>query len=429
MEVTCPEKFQELLDELGCCSEIEQKQIIEEMNEAIDRMDEKEFESILATELFNKVDKMIKEKNLSMENAILLLKHVGYYKVLLNLWCYEFYDSLLCGRFEKLIIEEEKKNEEKNENLLVDLCECYAVLNGYYISREELFFICVSCLLKVALKKEEDETTQKEVEMALLALTCLREGIEIKKKKNLKKIKGIIKYHQKHHNHTHVAYQSAWNLLIIKNTLDKNYEKLIVNELHFGMEATRELEELVRCVDWKKKEKDSERRMKMIDFAIVDRWLDIIEIFFEYFEINSEEFADLTGCMIRLCRVTRGNRSDVVYRCCSIFVKMIIFQPNLIVFNDLMKSGVFDFILEEVHNQTFNDCMTGEFLIFFLNVSRKLKEKEKDENEEVKRILFDKMEEEGFEDVIASFHEMFNFLSSEYFYGLSLNVSDYYLNA
>ncbi|KAH7826915.1 uncharacterized protein MONOS_18590 [Monocercomonoides exilis] len=399
------------------------------MKEILDEMNKKEFRSTFTTYPFNKIHKMIEEKKLSMENAIVLLKHVGYYKVLLNLWNSAFHSSLLCGRFEKMIVDEDEKNKEKNENLLADLCECYAMLFNYYISSEELFFICVPCLLKVAVKKEEDEVIQKEVEIALLSLSNIREGIEIKKKKYLKKIKGIIKYHQKHHNLTHLAYQSAWNSLIIVNSFYGDLEKKVENELHFGMEATRELEELEGCVDWKRKGKDAERGIKMKDFAIVDRWLDIIEIYFEYIEICDEEHVELLRCMKRLCRAARENYINVVLRCCGIFVKMIIFQPNLIVFNVLLKGGVFDFILMEIHNQTFDDCMAGEFLIFFLNVSRKMKEKEKDETEEVKRILFDKMEEEGFEDVIASFHEMFDFLSSEYFYGLSLNVSDYYLNA
>ncbi|KAH7827141.1 uncharacterized protein MONOS_7990 [Monocercomonoides exilis] len=178
LEMSRIEKFSEIFSELESCNKDAQKQKIQETNEIIDEMDEDEIRSTFTTELFDKMGKMIKEKKLSMENAIVLLKHVGYYKVLLNLWNSAFHSSLLRRRFEKMIIEEDqKKKKEKNEKLLADLCECYTMLHNYYISREELLSICVPCLLKVAVKKEEDEVTQKEVEMALLALTCLREGI------------------------------------------------------------------------------------------------------------------------------------------------------------------------------------------------------------------------------------------------------------
>ncbi|KAH7814792.1 uncharacterized protein MONOS_18398 [Monocercomonoides exilis] len=69
------------------------------------------------------------------------------------------------------MIEEDKKKEEKNEKLLVDVCECYLTLD--YDLSSELLSICVSCLLKAASKKEESEETRKEVEMALLALNSI----------------------------------------------------------------------------------------------------------------------------------------------------------------------------------------------------------------------------------------------------------------
>ncbi|KAH7827080.1 uncharacterized protein MONOS_17352 [Monocercomonoides exilis] len=82
------------------------------------------------------------------------------------------------------------------------------------------FFQLVCLALKATLNKQEDKKTQKEVEIALLSLSCLRKGNEIKKKKYLEKITEIIKCHQEHRNLTQLAYQSAWNLLITENSFD-----------------------------------------------------------------------------------------------------------------------------------------------------------------------------------------------------------------
>ncbi|KAH7825155.1 uncharacterized protein MONOS_1472 [Monocercomonoides exilis] len=161
--------FEKLLDELERCKEDEQMQKIEKMNEVMDEMNDEEFKSVFTMELLNEIDEMIEEKKLSLENLILLMKHVGYCYVLKNVWNLFFDRSPLGGRFEKMIFEEEKKKERKNKKLLIDLCECFVLLNNRINS--ELISICIPCLLKIALKKEENEETQKEVEIALLALS------------------------------------------------------------------------------------------------------------------------------------------------------------------------------------------------------------------------------------------------------------------
>ncbi|KAH7823428.1 uncharacterized protein MONOS_18628 [Monocercomonoides exilis] len=150
------------------------------MNEIVEYMDREEFKSIFTTELFNKMDKMIEEEKITMENAIGLLKHLGYYEVLLSLWNSAFHSSLLCERFEKMIVDEDEKNEEKNENLLIDSCECYLLLGNSFSF--ETLSICVPCLLKAALKKKEDEETKTEVEMALLGFSCIRKYYVTSKK-------------------------------------------------------------------------------------------------------------------------------------------------------------------------------------------------------------------------------------------------------
>ncbi|KAH7832783.1 uncharacterized protein MONOS_14187 [Monocercomonoides exilis] len=235
------------------CTDTEQKQKIEEMNEIVDGMNEEVFESIFREETFDKIEKMIEEKKISMENAILLLKHVGFCKVLKSVSNPCFFASSLRGRFEQMIIEEEKK-EEKDKTLLVDLCECYFLLNRWASSN--LFPVCVPCLLKVSLNKEKNEEAQKKVEMGLLALSNIGQFQEMKRELYLNEIREIIEHQQKHRNLTHLAYQSAWQFFIYRWEKDKSLEKVIVNELHFVEEAMRELKELMKCVDWKKKEEE-----------------------------------------------------------------------------------------------------------------------------------------------------------------------------
>ncbi|KAH7817373.1 uncharacterized protein MONOS_12391 [Monocercomonoides exilis] len=91
------------------------------MNEILDEMNGHEFKFIYKTELFNEILAMIEKKKISMENAILLLKCIGYYATLKGIWVSDFERSLLKERFEKMIKNEVKKKEKMNENLLIDL--------------------------------------------------------------------------------------------------------------------------------------------------------------------------------------------------------------------------------------------------------------------------------------------------------------------
>ncbi|KAH7823681.1 uncharacterized protein MONOS_5579 [Monocercomonoides exilis] len=167
------EKFSKLFSELEHCTRAEQKQKIEVMNALTDEIDDKNFKSVCTKNLFDKMDKMIDEEKMTLENAIVLLKHIGYCSVLNEFMIDGFDYSSLSERFEKMIVEENlKKKEEKNEKLLIDLCECYLMLCSIGI-KEELLAVCVPCLLKATLKKEENEETQMEVEMILLNLSTI----------------------------------------------------------------------------------------------------------------------------------------------------------------------------------------------------------------------------------------------------------------
>ncbi|KAH7814937.1 uncharacterized protein MONOS_18378 [Monocercomonoides exilis] len=174
-DIDISEKFSRLIHELEDRGEKEQIQKIEEIDRLMEGMDKEKLDSAFKEQLFSRMDKMIEEKKMSLENTIALLKHMGYWKVLNYSISYDFIYSSLGKRFERLIVEEEKKKEEeRNEKFLVDLCECCMMLCDGYVS-EELLSICMSCVLQVALrKKEKNEETQKEVEMALLGLSDIR---------------------------------------------------------------------------------------------------------------------------------------------------------------------------------------------------------------------------------------------------------------
>ncbi|KAH7819736.1 uncharacterized protein MONOS_17892 [Monocercomonoides exilis] len=239
------EHFLEFLHELGHCDENAQRQKILEMNEIIKEMEEEEFKSVFTKEMFNKMDEMIKEGEVKIENAFYLLKHLGYCIFLKDMWALGFWYSSLNKRFEKMIINENEKKEDKNDRLLVDLCECYASFRSNF--SKEWISIIVPCLLKAGLRKEESKEVQKDVEMALLAL-CNTKYYFIEQELYLNEIKDIVKYHQEHHNLTQLAYQYAWEFLINRLLCDNSLEDVVVNELHFAREAARELEELTRSL-------------------------------------------------------------------------------------------------------------------------------------------------------------------------------------
>ncbi|KAH7822116.1 uncharacterized protein MONOS_6137 [Monocercomonoides exilis] len=166
--------FWELFNGLERLEDADQKAKIEEIYELINEMDKKMFNSFFTGRVCGEINRMIEDKKIDKESAIWLLRHVGYCKVLKKIWSIYFEGSSLDEKLEELIIEEEKKKEEKNEDFLVGLCECYLMLhNCLRILPKELISICVHYLLKVALNKEEDEETHKEVEMAVVALSSI----------------------------------------------------------------------------------------------------------------------------------------------------------------------------------------------------------------------------------------------------------------
>eukprot|EP00770_Monocercomonoides_exilis_P015777 MONOS_15728.1-p1 / transcript=MONOS_15728.1 / gene=MONOS_15728 / organism=Monocercomonoides_exilis_PA203 / gene_product=unspecified product / transcript_product=unspecified product / location=Mono_scaffold01330:8228-9413(+) / protein_length=348 / sequence_SO=supercontig / SO=protein_coding / is_pseudo=false len=249
-------------------NEEEQKAKIEEMNGVIEEMSKEEFYSVFSEDMFNNINKMMKRKRINVENACLqLLKHIGHFKVLKCALIHDFAECTLNGRLETMISEEEEKKEEKDERLLVDACESYLLLNDRFNSY--LVLICMPCLLKAALNKKENGETQKEVEMALLALSYIHERFEIPEELFFDEIKEIVEYHHEHHNLTHLAYVSAWKFAIRRLRFNENLYDAVANEQHFAKATGRELEELAKCVDWTGKKEKKEREE---DFLLM-RWL------------------------------------------------------------------------------------------------------------------------------------------------------------
>ncbi|KAH7822793.1 uncharacterized protein MONOS_17643 [Monocercomonoides exilis] len=438
------EKFTKLLHELEYCDEEGQKQKIDEMNEMLYETNEEESRKILLTNPIGAICKMINEKKLSIGKVSVLMKHFGCYTHSKHVGSNTFYFGMLSSRIEKMIIEEEKKNEEKNEHLLVDLCECYLSLSYNYLPK--IFRICVRCLLDVALKKEEDEETQKEVEMALLALRNIYSDFEVKQRLYLNKITEIIQCHQEHHNLTRLAYQSAWEFLIERFNEDQTLKKVIVNELHFVREAAREMEALKECVDWKRKE-DKEMKERII----LERWLDALDVFGRLGKIQNEEYVRLTRCIIDLCRAAKCNHRKV-YENSNLFLDNIILKKAESE-DYLPCEEAIDFILEEMLQPTINDELLtfGRRVFYKLSriLSRKMEKKNslssfvwfawswlngkaKEESEKAKqkmmlyRKLREKMEEEGYEDIVISFYR-----SNFYFAGiwrLSNDLNDYLIH-
>ncbi|KAH7814918.1 uncharacterized protein MONOS_13345 [Monocercomonoides exilis] len=176
----------------------------------------------------------------------------------------------------------------------------------------------MSCLLKAALKQEENDEAQKEVEMALLALCHICVYNNVPKKLYLSELKEIIKYHQEHYNLTRLAYQSAWQFLIFRMNIDGNMEEVIANELHFGREAARELEELTRCVDWKRNTEENGGKESK-EMLIIWRWINTLEEYFNSFKLWNAELVGLLGCILKLFLAAKDNYPDFRDECLITF--------------------------------------------------------------------------------------------------------------
>ncbi|KAH7819569.1 uncharacterized protein MONOS_7029 [Monocercomonoides exilis] len=161
--------------------------------------------------------------------------------------------------------------------------------------------------------KEENEDAKKEAEMALLALNCIRNKYKVPEELYLDEIKEIIQHHQKRHNLTHLSYQSAWDFLINRFHTNIFLEDTIVNDLHFVREAAREIEELSKCVDWKKRKEGEEKKEKKTKEEIVlVRWVRTLETFSRLCKLRNEELAVIIGIIVQLFRAAKFFSEDMI---------------------------------------------------------------------------------------------------------------------
>ncbi|KAH7815362.1 uncharacterized protein MONOS_18330 [Monocercomonoides exilis] len=423
-ELTVSEKFNKLFSELEYCKKAKQIQKIKEMNRLIEEMNSETLDSVFTTDLFNEISRMIEEKKLNWNNAFLLLKCIGNCSLLNNCYDFEFLHSSLLERFEELIFEEYKKIEEKNKMVFVNICECYLLF--YNEVPHQLLSTCVSCLLIIALNKEETEEVQKKVEMALLTLSCIIEDFNIEKRLYFPDIKEIIEYHQKFHNLTQIAYQSAWEFLIKRRRNEDSLEEVIVNELHFAREATKEVEELAKCANWKRKGK-----MKMgKEGIVISRWLKTLGKFLDLCKSWDDECDELIHCLVSRFREANDNYGEINNVNMYFFIQAVRRRDKAI--DAFLKNGAIEAVLEKVVQLNAklrivdNSLRMLKILLFGLK-SEMEKENDEVKRKEKKRVVREKMEEEGFEDCVYGY--LHCWIKDKYFsYSFVLNVEDYFFN-
>ncbi|KAH7828561.1 uncharacterized protein MONOS_4956 [Monocercomonoides exilis] len=322
----------------------------------------------------------------------------------------------ICGiavteKFTELLSELEDCNDYKQKQKVIEMNKTIDGMNEeefrsiftIEINRvnSELILICVPCLLKAASVKEEDEETQKEVEIALLALGNIYKKNEFMSEElYLKEMKEIIQHHQEYHDLTRLAYQSAWGFLIERLYNDGTLQIIIVNELHFVREAARELEELSKCVDCERKEEGGgEKVRKEVD--VIERWLMVIISFFFECVLPNVKFVELISSVGSVFRVAKDNYGGICYLCiCSLRTAA---RNRAVKIEDLLESEAVDVALEEIAQSRVFDKQTSDLLEFFKSLCERLKgriakKEEKDKKKELKRKVHEKMEEEGYED-------------------------------
>eukprot|EP00770_Monocercomonoides_exilis_P009008 MONOS_8962.1-p1 / transcript=MONOS_8962.1 / gene=MONOS_8962 / organism=Monocercomonoides_exilis_PA203 / gene_product=unspecified product / transcript_product=unspecified product / location=Mono_scaffold00353:47482-48467(+) / protein_length=297 / sequence_SO=supercontig / SO=protein_coding / is_pseudo=false len=273
---------------------------------------------------------------------------------------------------------------------------------------KKLLSICVPLFLKVALNKEENEETQNEIETALLALSCIPFMKTVPKKLYLKETKDVIKHHQDHHNLSRLAYQSVWLFLMNRLQSDKSLGTADLDDLHFVREAAGELEELTKCVDWKREKRGKGEKERGEEIPLM-RWLSATYNYLSFFEL-SEEHDRLIGSIASAYRAAKNNCQDICSQCVETLISAA--KNRTVDVADLLKGGAVNIILGELHRPTLKDEEPWNCLDFFKGAFGLLKRNANDETDaakmkKVKRKLFEKMEEDGYEEWVVGLRYCF----------------------
>ncbi|KAH7832412.1 uncharacterized protein MONOS_9324 [Monocercomonoides exilis] len=372
------------------------------MNEQVEKMNYRELESILIDKVYFEVDKNIEEKRLSVENALLLLKQLGFNKKLKWNENMNYDYSVLRVRFESMIDKEDQKKEEKNERLLLDLCESHILLSERYISRESLK-ACLHCIMNVVLKKEENEEMKKDVEIALLGLSNSHILTEAENELDLYKITEIIKIHQHHRNLSLASFLSAFKIFVEMAPTKKELIEIYLSELHFVREAAKELEELVKRTN---ERKEGEKFDEMIEMIIIKKWCNMLQMYFAYCDYSEAECVGLIAALVQLFRAAKDASSDLSKQCINLFASMA--DKEGLRIEDLLRGGAVDVVIKVLSQLTFEDMPILNCLCFFTSISNKFNEDVENENAAekrmiVKREVFERIEEEGLVDTFFSF--------------------------
>eukprot|EP00770_Monocercomonoides_exilis_P015251 MONOS_15197.1-p1 / transcript=MONOS_15197.1 / gene=MONOS_15197 / organism=Monocercomonoides_exilis_PA203 / gene_product=unspecified product / transcript_product=unspecified product / location=Mono_scaffold01168:1307-2244(+) / protein_length=292 / sequence_SO=supercontig / SO=protein_coding / is_pseudo=false len=287
----------------------------------------------------------------------------------------------------------------------------------------------MSCLLKVALNKEESEEVRKEVELALFSLNILSKRCNVPHELYLDEIAEVLRYHQRHHNLTRAMYQSAWQILIVRLYEEKSLERIITDQLHFGREITRELDALAGFIDWKKKEEMDEKRRAEEKEArsTILKWISTLRDYVLTFQLRKEENIELFRFLVRLCIAARENEGEIFLNCFKIF--RILAHIKAFKFNDLLESGIVDLMLEEVQHPSLDDKIEWNCLIFILDLCRRYQRNKHWRFDftkwKMRRRIYDRLEEEGLEDIIISLDKTLNLIIRKFRFLLSPDITEY----
>ncbi|KAH7819656.1 uncharacterized protein MONOS_17929 [Monocercomonoides exilis] len=285
----------------------------------------------------------------------------------------ELEGALTVGVFELMIFEEMSKKEGKSERLLIDLCECYYLLSDDNIN-EKMAPSITSCLLKVASNEERSINIQKEVEMALLALSEGSRGTLVKGSQPLEEMIDIIYHHNDHRNLTQLAFQSAWRFMINNWHRNSNSQIVVVASMIFLTVVKRELKELIKCVDWKREDEGREKiRSEPKATQMIIRWLDVLGNFFIMCDKWDDDFNEVVRFVVELFRTARDNEQEIS-EMCTHALKMLARSKNSSV-DIFEKCGVSEMISQEINCRDSNDKITENCTVILLLISAKSKDK------------------------------------------------------
>ncbi|KAH7815049.1 uncharacterized protein MONOS_18700 [Monocercomonoides exilis] len=220
---------------------------------------------------------------------------------------------------------------------------------------------------------------------------------------HFREISEIIKCHQLNHNLTHLGYQSALSLLFCNFYEGKEFASEDLENLHFFQEVIRELKELINYVNWKKKERKEKEKNEV---WIIKRWLRLLLKYFNEVYLR-EENEGLIECIVKLCDVSNENHRDIRNNCICLIGSIM--RVAYVDAEYLLRCRAVDVIFEDIHQTVLHFDICYQCLKILLVITNRLNEKTKDEKLEhkqkiIKREIYEKFEEEGYDDISLSFY-------------------------